>query len=439
MSGLLSRFKKLLPDRHPLRLGWHRLKAWWAALRCGFPARGLTIIGITGTDGKTTTTGMAAHILRTCGVPAGAVSTSFFRVLDTVEQNPTHKTSLSPVTLQRFLRRCANAGCTTVVVEASSHGLVQHRLDYLRPSVAAITNIALEHLDYHGTMEQYRKDKSILFSMLRGKGTKVLNRDDDTYAEYRRIASDKTAAYSAQRATAGHDADLWLTNVAIATDSSSAQLHARIGGTEVSLPLQLSIPGSFNLENALCAIAAVSAVGIPPAKAAAALRTFAGIPGRMERIDEGQPFSVFVDFTVTPQAYEKALAALRGMLAPGRILVLTGSCGNRMREKRPLIGKIVSEGADVVVVTEDETLTEDPLKVMDEVWAGVDQARCEAHRIPDRRAAIGRLLRLARPGDVVALCGMGACTTMQTLQGLRPWDEREVARELLRAMRAETR
>lgn len=155
----------------------------------------------------------------------------------------------------------------------------------------------------------------------------------------------------------------------------------------------------------------------------------------MERIDEGQEFSVFVDFTVTPKAYEETLAAARSTLAPdARLLVLTGSCGNRMREKRPTVGRIVSQHADIMVVTEDETITEDPKQTMDDVWSGVDQSKTDACIIPDRREAIRYLFQQAKAGDIVLLCGMGACQTMQTLQGLRKWDERQIARKLLKEL-----
>ncbi|MBI3618697.1 UDP-N-acetylmuramoyl-L-alanyl-D-glutamate--2,6-diaminopimelate ligase [Candidatus Peregrinibacteria bacterium] len=421
--------KRWIGQRSGIRLGWHWAKAFAAALRFGFPAKKLRIIAVTGTDGKTTTVAMIAHILHEQGIPVGAVSTSFMRIRETIEQNPTHKTSLSPFALQKFLRRCVKERCTTVVVEASSHGLVQHRLDFLWPEVAAITNTSLEHLDYHGTMEQYRMDKGILFWMLQGKGTKILNADDETFAMYLLIPSQKSITYSAD----SNSSVPWsLSNITVTPTSSSATVTSRSGGESKDIPLTINLPGSFNLENALCAIACASTVGIPFEKSIPPLASFTGVPGRMERIDEGQPFLVFVDFTVTPRAYEKTLGAAKQMLQPGkRLLVLTSTCGDRMREKRPMIGKIVSELADVVIVTEDETLTEDPLQTIEDVWAGIDQSRCQAQKILDRREAIAKLFSLAKPGEIVLLCGMGACTTMQTREGLLPWDEREVARELL--------
>jgi UDP-N-acetylmuramoyl-L-alanyl-D-glutamate--2,6-diaminopimelate ligase len=448
--GLIASLKALVPQRSPLRLTWHRIKVFLAALRSGFPACRLRTVAVTGTDGKTTTVAMTAHILHAVGVRVGAVSTTFFRIGSDTWENPTHKTSLSPSTLQRFLRRCAREGCETVVVEASSHGLVQHRLDFLWPQVAAITNTALEHLDYHGTMEQYRADKALLFRMLRGRGTKVLNADDETFASYRTITSERTIATSTKRTLETSlrdrnipapqrresneiDAGFWARDRVSLPNGTSATLHCTGEGT--TWKLQLAIPGAFNVANALCAIACAHAVGVPIARSVEALRSFPGVPGRLERIDEGQSFAVYVDFTISPQAYEAVLSTLRETLEPSkRLLLLTGSCGDRMREKRPMIGEIGSRLADVVVVTEDETLTEDPLQTIEDVWAGIDHTTCQAHKIPDRREAIRLLLREARPGDTVALCGMGACQTMQTRQGLRPWDEREVAREELRRL-----
>jgi len=200
-----------------------------------------------------------------------------------------------------------------------------------------------------------------------------------------------------------------------------------------ALPLHLSIPGVFNLENALCAIGCAMAVGVAPSVACKALKQFTGTPGRMERIDEGQPFAVFVDFTVTPAAYEKTLTALRDMLEPAkRILVLTGSCGDRMREKRPIVGKLCSELADVVVVSNEDPYTEDPQKIIDEVWAGIDQSACTARQIFDRKEAIRFLLQEAQPGDAVLLCAKGSDTTMWTAEGQVPWDERSITRALLK-------
>ncbi len=405
-------------------------------MRNGFPSRKMRIIGVTGTDGKTTVTGMTACILRAAQKTVGAASTTFFQVNDQVDWNETHMTSIEHAPFQRFLKKCADAGCEFFVAEAASHGLVQGRLGPMKPEVAAITNTSLEHLDYHGSMEQYRADKGLLFRMLGGAGTKVLNVCDQTFESYKNIPSTKTFGYDGTGKPgpfSGCDVSLWLTDIQAGPNSVSAIMHDQHGKT---YPLKLHVPGLFNLENALCAIGSAHAVGVPLSVCAQGVAGFKGVPGRLERIDEGQQFSVFVDFTVTPLAYEKTLSAVRAMTKTGgRVLVLTGACGNRMREKRPVIGSICSALADVVVVSTDETVTEDTNKIIEEVWAGVDTAKAEGHKIPDRREAIAFLLSQAKPGDSVVLCGMGACQTMQTRGGLIPWDERLVARELLAALK----
>jgi UDP-N-acetylmuramoyl-L-alanyl-D-glutamate--2,6-diaminopimelate ligase len=421
---MIKRLKSLIPQRSPIRLCWHYAKALLAAFYYGFPSRKLTVIAITGTDGKTTTVGMIAHILLRSGKKVGAASTAFMQVNEECEENATHLTSISPFTLQKFLRRLVREGCTHAVVEMSSHGLVQGRVLCTYPKVAGITNTALEHLDYHGSMDQYRKDKGIMFQMLRGKGTKVLNGNDESYELYRDISTERTFAYGPE------DSDLFLRNIQADPNSSSALI---LGKKYEPIPLTLNIPGTFNLENALCAIGCSGAVGIPVEEAAEALISFHSLQGRMEAIQEGQDFSVFVDFAVSPQAYEKTLEALRAMVGDtGRVLVLCSSCGDRMCEKRPKIGSVCSKLADVVVVTEDETYGEDPHKVLEEVWEGIEQSQTDAHNIFDRKEAIQFIFNEAQKGDAVVLCGMGPFSTMTTLEGRIPWDEREVARELLR-------
>ncbi len=426
----LTAIKRLIPQRSPIRLLWHRLRAYCAALVFGFPARRLTIIGITGTDGKTTTVSMTAHILAASSVKCGALSTAFLRIGDEVTWNATQKTSPSPFLTQKFLRRLVRIGCTHAVLEYSSHGLVQGRSNWTWPAVAAITNTSREHLDYHGTMEQYRRDKALIFAMMKSNGTKVLNAGDETFAQYRSLPG-KTLAYGTSAPTSQGDS-LWVTDIAEELSASRATTHLRTDTMEQTASLTLRIPGSFNIENSLCAIGCALACGISFDASVRALESFRGVPGRMEKIEGPQPFSVFVDFTVTPIAYEKTLTTLHRTLGVGnRLLVLTGSCGERMREKRPEVGRIVSALADVTVVSNEDPYNEDPQKIIDEVWAGVDTSKT-AYKIFDRLEAIRFLFANAKPGDVVVLCGKGSDTTMTTSAGTIPWNEREIARELLR-------
>lgn len=444
---MLHRLKKLVPETHPLRLFWHRAKAFAAALRYGFPARTLTVIGVTGTDGKTTTVGMVAQILQKSGRETAALSTAFFQIGADVRWNATQKTSPGPFAIQRFLREAAGKGCTHAVLEYSSHGLLQGRTWFTWPRVAAITNLSEEHLDYHGTMEEYLRAKRMLFTMLRGQGTKVLNGDDRSYEDLIDVPSFRTVVTTAEpkhgAIVVGTATILWLEeeaegenlSTALRTGSSRTIIHVESGHKERERhPLKLQIPGAFNRMNALAAIGCAIGCGVPAKDAVDALGTFPGIPGRMERIDEGQAFKVYVDFTVTPQSYESTLSSLKAE-CEGRLLVLAGSCGDRMKEKRPVVGKIISDHADIAVITNEDPYTEDPRAIIDEVWAGIDHAKLQAHRIFDRREAIEFLLKEAKPKDTVVFCGKGSDTTMWVKDGQIPWNERQIVRDLLRQMK----
>ena len=424
---MIKFLKKYIGNRSPLRLGWHQSKALIAALKYRFPARKLTVIGVTGTDGKTTTAGMIAHILKKNGIRAGAASTAFVQIEDEVEENSTHLTSISPFVLQKFLRKLVKRGCTHAVVEMSSHGLVQGRSSWTFPSIATITNISLEHLDYHGSMKQYIKDKAILLRMLSKNGTKVLNASDESFGYFSSILKGKTISISDTEEAANIQAK--------EIKASDTKCTALINANDEDINLSIPIPGLFNIQNALCAIGCTKACGINIEDSTNALSDFSSIPGRMEMIDEGQPFSVFVDFAVSPNAYEKTLNTLRQIVGGnGRVMVLCSSCGDRMKEKRPIVGQICSDLADFVVATEDETYGEDPHSVLDEVWNGIDQSKCEAYKIFDRSEAISFLFENAKEGDAVVLCGMGPFSTMNKIGGAVDWDEREVAKAKLSAM-----
>ncbi len=430
--------KQLIPETSLPWLTFHRSKSLVAALMYGFPARKLTVIGITGTDGKTTTVGMIAHILNANGIKTGALSTAFFRVGDQIRWNATQKTSPSPFLVQRFLRELVDSGCTHAVIECSSHGLLQGRLNFIWPMVAGITNLSEEHLDYHRTMDEYLKAKSRLFAMLRkNTGVAILNADDRSFEELRKIPVPWTIEYSAKKSfeksadeSPPSECALWITDTKATTGEVSAMLHCNTESDTHELCIPVS--GAFNLSNALCAIGCAHGVNVRLVDCVRALASFKGIPGRMEMIDAGQAFTVYIDFTVTPQSYESTLSILKSTLPPsGKLLVLTGSCGDRMKEKRPIIGKIVSTYADIVVVTNEDPYTENPERIIAEVWAGIDQSKTEAHRIFDRREAIRFLVKKAQKDDIVIFCGKGSDTTMWVKMGQIPWNEREIVTEEL--------
>jgi UDP-N-acetylmuramoyl-L-alanyl-D-glutamate--2,6-diaminopimelate ligase len=439
---VMHHLKRLIPEQHPARLLWHKSKAYAAAVQYGFPAKKLTVIGVTGTDGKTTTVGMIAHILNANKIPTGALTTAFFQVKHQITWNATQKTSPDPFVIQKFLRELVDTGCTHVVLEYSSHGLIQGRTLFTYPAVAGITNMSEEHLDYHKTMEEYIRAKGLLFEMLPPDGTKVLHYSDRSYKPLVAAGMYKTNTLTYNEHVIdiddkiGPPMDLWLEGMHMTDHGSTANLvwlH-RSPFLQKNYPLTLSIPGAFNLSNALCAIGCVKSLPdpLPMESIVQSLADFHGIPGRMERIVAGQDFSVFIDFTVTPQSYEATLSTLKKIVPEGkRLLVLMGSCGDRMKEKRPVIGKIASNYADILVVTNEDPYTEDPEKIMEEVWAGVDQTKTDAHRISDRKEAIEFLLKEAKKDDIVILCGKGSDTTMWVKDGQIPWNEREITKEIL--------
>lgn len=451
---MIRRIKKLVPETHPLRLIWHKSRALLAAFHAGFPARKLVIIGITGTDGKTTTVAMTAHILSSVGYKTAALSTACIRINDSIEWNPTQKTSPSPWYIQRFLRRAVNAGCTHVVLECSSHGLLQGRLDWVRPIVGAITNISEEHLDYHGTMEAYMDAKAILLKRVaRNGGTIILNADDRSYPHYVQIPCQHRIFITTKDDVPAHmrpdDRVLHLTHQHEDEHGISATVIMKNNaqGWKLTLPMA----GRFNLSNAATALSCALALNIDASRATASLAAFRGVPGRMEEIDVGQTMRVLIDFTVTPQAYTATLPTLRASLQPGkRLLVLTGSCGDRMKEKRPIVGALCATFADVIVVTNEDPYTEDPEKIMQEVLKGLPptvpvldpnsnvqrhtDAGTFAVKISDRRDAIRWILRHAKDGDIVLFAGKGADVTMMTSKGQVPWIEREIVTEELRSM-----
>lgn len=447
MKSFLNR---RLSQTSPLRLAYHRMRAFAAALIYGFPARRLTVIGITGTDGKTTTVGITAHILNANGVKAGALSTAFFQIGREIRWNSTQKTSPSPFMIQKFLRELVRAGCTHAVIECSSHGLLQGRLKYTYPSIAGITNVSEEHLDYHGTMERYIDAKSILFRMLpKHAGVAILNASDRSFESLRTISVPWRIIVGSEEAivrrSAGDDFALWPSGISATTKGISGKIECN--AEEGPFPFDFPLFGTFNVQNALCAVACAHATGLGIDRCVRSLSSFTGIPGRLERMTSQQEFHAFVDFTVTPQSYRATLGTLKSMLqGSGRLLVLCGSCGDRMKEKRPVIGSLCASFAHITVVTNEDPYTEDPESIIDDVLLGVPSSvpvfRHEAEiptaptnpyvvRIPDRLSAIRFLLKQAKPNDILLFAGKGSDTTMMTSQGQIPWNEREIIRREL--------
>jgi UDP-N-acetylmuramoyl-L-alanyl-D-glutamate--2,6-diaminopimelate ligase len=402
-----------------------RAAALAAAAFHGFPARELTLVGVTGTNGKTTTVGLLRHVLDASDHPAASIGTLGVLLGSAGEPLPggSGLTTPGPVELQRLLRELVNRGVRRVAMETSSHALDQRRVDGLTFAAAVFTNLTRDHLDYHGTMEAYRSAKLRLVGLLARDGVAVFNTDD---VAWRGVTNAPRAL------TFGvHDAaaEISAREVQYLATGSRFLLVTPAGAQAVSLPLI----GDFNIANALGAAAVATAMGMSTARIAELLSSAPQVPGRLERLRTGP--TVLRDYAHTPDALDRALRAIRPFTRESaerssRLIVLFGCGGDRDRGKRPEMGRIAETLADVAIVTSDNPRTEDPERILDDIEAGMVGA---SHvRIVDRREAIAHALRLAGPHDVIVLAGKGHETYQIRGTTTYPFDESEIVAELSR-------
>ncbi len=365
----------------------------------GRPTESLQVAGVTGTNGKTTTAYLLYSILGAAGRNPGLLGTVEARVGD--ERRPAVRTTAEAIDLQRTFREMLDAGNESVALEATSHGSELHRLDRVRFDVLVFTNLTQDHLDFHGSMERYFDAKRRLFA----PGVRaVVNIDDDYGRRLARELEDVTTFGFAEDAEIRPDA---LTGV------------------------DLLLRGRFNQLNALGALAAARVLGIGDRAIAVGIAAVRAVPGRMEEIDEGQPFVVLVDYAHTPDALENVLRTAHEF-ADGRVICVFGAGGDRDREKRPLMGAVASTFADLAIVTSDNPRSEQPDAIVTEIAAG---AKRDVTVLVDRRAAIEAAVGWARPGDVVVIAGKGHEQGQETRGEKTPFDDREVARDALRRLR----
>jgi UDP-N-acetylmuramoyl-L-alanyl-D-glutamate--2,6-diaminopimelate ligase len=389
-----------------------------AALVYGDPAQELKLIGVTGTNGKTTTVWLLRHLLAQRFTPASIGTLGI--VLEDGSPLPGSEslTTPGPVDLARAFRLLRDRGVTAVAMEVSSHALDQGRVAAARYDVGVFTNLTRDHLDYHGTLEAYREAKLKLLDLLRVDGAAVVNADDAAWADLAGRAP-RLLAFS----TEGADAQVRARDVLFDALGAHFLLETPDGSRSIDLPLL----GSYNVQNALAAAAACYALGFDLEQVAAGLEALPQVPGRLERISE-RPCPVLRDYAHTPDALARALAALRPLVR-GRLIVVFGAGGDRDRGKRPLMGAVAVEGADVVIVTSDNPRTEQPEAIIDEIVAGM---KGERHvRISDRREAIRYALEVAGADDVILLAGKGHETYQILGQEKVSFDEREIVREQL--------
>jgi UDP-N-acetylmuramoyl-L-alanyl-D-glutamate--2,6-diaminopimelate ligase len=413
--------------------------AYLAAAYHGFPARKLTVLGVTGTDGKTTTASLIFSILTTAGLRPGMISTVNAVIGDRTLDTGYHVTTPDALDVQAYLAQMVSEGLTHVILEATSHGLAQHRIAACEFDIGVVTNITAEHLDYHGTYEAYRAAKGMLFMSLAETVRKTsnpprgaaLNLDDSSCTYLARITSVPKISYGLSP-----NADVSARKIQEHPDGLSFEAYGRdLNGRPFTLPVKTHLLGMYNVSNCLAALATtIGIMGLDASTVEQGMAAMPGVPGRMERIEMGQDFVAMVDFAHTPNALRKALEAARG-LTQGRVLAVFGAAGLRDPNKRRSMAEVAIELADLTILTAEDPRTE-PLEAILREMAAAAENRGGVEgksfwRVADRGEALRKAVGLARPGDLVIACGKGHEQSMCFGEIEYPWDDRIAMRAAL--------
>jgi UDP-N-acetylmuramoyl-L-alanyl-D-glutamate--2,6-diaminopimelate ligase len=409
-----------------------RALAYVSAAQLGYPARSLVVIGVTGTDGKTTTSSLIHHILTESGRTTGLISTVNARIGQQLIETGLHTTTPDAPDVQRYLAAMVEAGSEYAVIETTSHGLAQERTAGSEYDVAVITNVTHEHLDLHGSYEAYLAAKSRLFVGLSTSFRKpgvpkisVLNADDDSYRYLSQFPADVRITYGLE-----NSADVTAHSI----DPSATRTRFIVQAPGGEFPVETRLLGRFNVLNALAAVACVTSLGIEFEAVTAGLASFPGIIGRLDVIDHGQPFGVIVDFAHTPNALTRVLELAR-TLAKNRVIIVFGSAGLRDTDKRSLMGEVAGRMADLIVLTAEDPRTESVDTIINQIAVGCERAgRRESSdfvRIPERGEAIEYAISHAKAGDIVLVCGKGHEQTMCFGETEVPWSDHAAARSVL--------
>ncbi|GIP10731.1 MAG: UDP-N-acetylmuramoyl-L-alanyl-D-glutamate--2,6-diaminopimelate ligase [Paenibacillus macerans] len=399
----------------------------------GFPSRRLKVIGVTGTNGKTTTTYLIERILEDQGRSTGLIGTIQRKFAG--RTYPMSGTTPESLELQRYLHEMAEGGAAYCVMEVSSHALDQGRVKGTHFRTAVFTNLTQDHLDYHNTMEEYRGAKGLFFSRLGNnypanpdeRSYAVLNADDPASSYFAKQTAAETITYGVE-----NEADVRASDISVTAKGTSFHVDTFQGSADISLRMV----GKFNVYNALAAIAAALLEGIPLERIKASLEAVKGVEGRVEAVDEGQSFAVIVDYAHTPDGLENVLRTVNEF-AKGRVICVFGCGGDRDRTKRPIMGRIAAKYAHHVIVTSDNPRTEDPDAILSDIEQGligdgVDRSRYEL--IVDRREAIQKAIEMASREDVVLIAGKGHETYQLIGTAVLDFDDRIVAKEAIRGL-----
>ena len=376
----------------------------------------LKIIGVTGTNGKTTTTFVIKDILESLGKSCGLIGT--VKNLIGEESVPSVLTTPDPFVMHALFKRMVNAGLEYCIIEVSSQAMHQKRLEGVEFEIGILTNISQDHLDYHGSIEEYIAAKKQLFYACKKA---VINNDEERAPYFIDGISAKVFSYSALNASM-----FKASGVKYNSDSVSYTLET---GTE-SYPVRFNIPGTFSVYNSLSAVTAVCSLGFPVQRVSAAAEKAKSVPGRLETVKRGQPYNIIIDYAHTPDGLEKAIEAVRSFTS-GRVITVFGCGGDRDSTKRPLMGKIACELSDITIVTSDNPRSENPQNIIDEILEGIEDNKKNLFVEPDRTQAIALALKKAKKGDTVLLAGKGHETYQIIGREKKHYDEREVISELL--------
>jgi UDP-N-acetylmuramoyl-L-alanyl-D-glutamate--2,6-diaminopimelate ligase len=389
--------KKFLPNF--VLSFYHFILAFLGALIYGFPSKKLILIGVTGTNGKTTTTEMIASIFEKAGKKIALLNSIRFKIGEKEEINKLRMTMPGRFFIQRFLKKAVKEGCQFTILEVTSEGIKQHRHRFLDFKVAVFTNLAPEHIEAHGSFEKYREAKGKFFQAT--KEIHVINVEDKNSDYFLKFPAKRKITYGLKTG------DINLENT----------------------KLKLKIPGEFNIYNALAAISVAISQGIDKDFAIKVLEEFKGVPGRMEEVIS-KPFKVIVDYAFTPNALERVYQTLKNskfQIPNSKMICVLGACGGgRDKWKRPVLGELAAKYCDEVIVTNEDPYDEDPWQIIEQVASGT---KGKARKILDRREAIRTALKLAKEGDIVVITGKG-CEPSIVIKGKKiPWDDRKVVRE----------
>ncbi len=426
---MLNFLRRLLPERHFLRLFYHKIKGIVAAIYYRFPANKMIVVGVTGTNGKTTTVNLITNILNQTEHKVGMASTINFQIAEKKWKNLSKQTTISPFKLQKMLRLMVDKGCKYAVLEVTSHALDQSRVWGVNFDVAVMSNITPDHIEYHGSFNEYIRVKGELFRKTAKAPRKtdfskvlILNSDDTHFEYFNQFVADRKITYGLKKGT--------ISALNIEKTPSGSFFELKVPNDSISLNLKL--PGEYNVYNTLSAASACVVLGIPLDIIKKGIEETDSVSGRFESVDCGQNYNIIVDYAHAPEALE-SLLKLNKELTKGKLIVVFGATGGgRDKAKRPVMGGIADKYADFIILTNEDPYKEDPWQIIEHIAEGVNRKEGENFwRILDRKQAIRLALYLAKEGDTVVFAGKGAEEIMIVGDKKIPWDDRKVIREIL--------